>query len=260
MDARHERAARAAARRALAADRAAAGRDAPWRRRWRMLRRSLGRRLLDALAPTLLRLLARTWRVECRGEAGLEAMRGDRPKVLALWHGRMLAAMPLGLHRRRDFAVLVSPSDDGALVTRALAAFGYRVVRGSASRGGGRALRELGAVLAQGGTVVVTPDGPRGPRHTTNVGIGWLARDAGAPIVGIAIAVDRAWRLRSWDRFTIPKPFARIVVDYTAPVTVAAGAADTDLERAAAAVATAMRDAERAGFAALHAPDDLGPA
>ncbi len=254
---REQRAERAAERRQLAAGRAAAGRDAGWRRRWRTLRRGIGQRLLDWFAPTLLRLLARTWRVQHRGAAGLQAMCSDAPLVIVLWHGRMLAAMPIWPHRGRGHAVLVSPSDDGALVTRALAKFGYRVVRGSASRGGARALRELAAALDRGASIVLTPDGPRGPRHTMNSGGAWLARDGGRPIVTLAIAVDRAWRLRSWDRFTIPKPFARLLVTYGDPRPVPPGCSDQDLEVIAGQLRQALLDGERDGFATLGAAGDL---
>ncbi|MCB9887455.1 MAG: lysophospholipid acyltransferase family protein [Planctomycetes bacterium] len=258
MSGREQRIERAAGRRQLAAERAAAAsRDAGWRRRWRMLRRGVGKRLLDWLGPLLLRLLARTWRVQHRGAAGLQAMQGEAPLVIVLWHGRMLAAMPIRPHKGRGHAVLVSPSDDGALVTRALAKFGYRVVRGSASRGGARALRDLAAALDGGASIVLTPDGPRGPRHTMNSGGAWLARDGGRPIVTLAIAVDRAWRLRSWDRFTIPKPFARLVVTYGAPRQVPRGCSDDDLEGIAAEVRDELLGAERDGFAALGVAADL---
>lgn len=254
---RSERAARAAERRELTRARTAAGRDAGWRRRWRMLRRGVGKRLLDWFAPPLLRLLARTWRIEHRGDAGLRAMCGDTPLVIVLWHGRMLAAMPIWPHRGRGHAVLVSPSDDGGLVTRALAKFGYRVVRGSTSRGGARAMRELAAALHDGASVVLTPDGPRGPRFAMNSGAAWLSRDRGRPIVTLAVAVDRAWRLRSWDRFTIPKPFARLLVTYGDPLPVPPDCDDDRLEALVGTLRERLLAAERAGFAALGVPDDL---
>jgi hypothetical protein len=153
--------------------------------------------------------------------------------------------------------VLVSPSDDGSLATRALQRFRYRVVRGSLSRAGARALREMAALLTGGGQLVVTPDGPRGPRHSMNVGIAWLARATGAPILAVGIAVDRAWRLRSWDRFTIPKPFARLRVDYADPVQVPTDASDADLEALAANLREQLRNSESVAFHALGVADDL---
>jgi lysophospholipid acyltransferase (LPLAT)-like uncharacterized protein len=259
MDARELRRARRAERRQLAASRTAAGRDAPWRRRWRIVRRAVGNTLVGWFAPRLLRLLAWTWRVQRVGEPGLHAVQGEGPLVIALWHGRMLVPMPLWPHARRGFGVLVSPSDDGALVTRALRRFGYAVIRGSTSRGGASAMRELADLLKRPCPIVLTPDGPRGPRHTVNAGGLWLAREIGAPIVTLAIAVDRAWRLCSWDRFTIPKPFARVVVTYGEPLHVAADANDLALEAFAVLLRDRLLADERAGFARLQVQDDLGP-
>ncbi|MFM1873136.1 MAG: hypothetical protein RL398_2558 [Planctomycetota bacterium] len=256
MSARAARQARAAERDAIAAARQAEGRNAPWRKRWRKCRRAVGKCLLDALAAPLVGLLARTWKVEFRGEAGAAAMAAEGPKVIMAWHGRLLMAMPLRGHRDRKFVVLVSPSADGSLVVTSLLRFGYQVIRGSSSRGGAQALRALGQALRGGEAIVLTPDGPRGPRHTVNSGVGWLARASGAPIVPVAFAVDRAWRLRSWDRFTIPKPFARIVVTYLDPTTVARGTPDEQLEALGQRLGAELVAAELAAFAALAVPAD----
>lgn len=257
MDARAERQARREAVAARAAARTAAGRNTPGLARWRRWRRRVGSWLLELLAPLLLRLLACTWRVQRLGDAGQALQRSDAPWLVAMWHGRMLTLMPLRGHCGRGIGVLVSPSDDGGLAQRALRRFRYRIVRGSLSRGGARALREMHELVAAGGQLVVTPDGPRGPRHGMNVGIAWLARSSGAPILPVGVAVDRAWRLRSWDRFTIPKPFARLCVVYGDPVAVPADASDADLEGIAATVRTRLLAQEREAFARLGATDDL---
>lgn len=256
MDARQARQARADQRHEEASAREAAGRNAPWRKRWRQCRRAVGKRLLDALAAPLVGLLARTWRVEYRGLAGLDCMCADTTKVVMVWHGRLLAAMPLRHHRDRGFEVLVSPSADGALVVTSLRRFGYGVIRGSSSRGGAQALRALAQALRRGQSIVLTPDGPRGPRHSVNSGVGWLARHSGAPIVPVGIAVDRAWRIRSWDRFLIPKPFARLIVTYGDPVAVPRSCDDTTLEALSQTLGQDLLAAERAAFAALPCPAD----
>jgi len=248
---------RRAARRAADAARAAAGRDAPALVRWRHLRRNIGKTLMGWLAPLLLRALAATWRVTFVPGPGLDLQRSGAPWVLALWHGRMLAAMPLRGHRGRGITVLVSPSADGGLADLALRRFGYRVLRGSAHRSGARALRAMDQALAGGAQLVLTPDGSRGPRHAMNSGVAWLARARGAPILPTGIAVDRAWRLRSWDRFVIPKPFARLVVAYGAPTLVDDAADDDAMEAIGASVRAAMLAAERLAFARLGVADDL---
>jgi lysophospholipid acyltransferase (LPLAT)-like uncharacterized protein len=193
--------------------------------------------------------------VQQRGP-GFALLRSDRPWLVAMWHGGMLALMPLRHHRHRRIGVLVSPSDDGSLALQALARFGYRVVRGSLSRGGAEALRTMQHWLQEGGQLVLTPDGPRGPRCTMNSGVAWLARSSGAPILPVSITVDRAWRLRSWDRFLIPKPFARVIVDYLEPVPVPATSADEALEPIGGAVRHALLQQHRTAAAELGVPAD----
>jgi lysophospholipid acyltransferase (LPLAT)-like uncharacterized protein len=90
-----------------------------------------------------------------------------------------------------------------------------------------------------------------------NVGIAWLARSSGAPILPVGVAIDRAWRLRSWDRFTIPKPFARLCVHYGDPVTVTAATPDDALETIAQSVRETLLALERQAFAQLGVVDDL---
>lgn len=171
------------------------------------------------LGVPLLRLLARTWRVREVGREGWRGRRAERQAVVvALWHGQMLPL--LAHHRDEGVGVLVSEHRDGEIIARVVEAFGFATVRGSTSRGGSRALLEIVASLRRGREIAVTPDGPRGPRHHFAPGALVAAHRAGVPVVGVVAHVDRAWRLRSWDRFEIPKPFARIAVAYSAPTPV----------------------------------------
>jgi hypothetical protein len=125
-------------------------------------------------------------------------------------------------HRDEGIAILISTHADGEIITRVALSLGNRAVRGSSSRGGARALLELAAQLQSGSDVAVTPDGPRGPRRVFAAGAVVAAMRARAPIVALGATVDRFWRLRSWDRLVIPKPFARITVRYSEPTYVAA--------------------------------------
>lgn len=196
-------------------------------------------RRLVRLGWPVLQILARSWRVRFEGQPEVDRMRSARqPMVLTCWHGHLLPLM--WLHRGQGIATLISEHRDGEIVARVAERLGFALVRGSTTRGGGRALLGLVAMLREGRDLAVTPDGPRGPARVYAPGSLVAAQRAGAPVVPTAIAVSRAWRLRSWDRFVIPKPFARIVVVYAAPTWVEA----TDARGAAAEV-------ER--FAALHA-------
>ncbi|MES2522201.1 MAG: lysophospholipid acyltransferase family protein [Gemmatimonadota bacterium] len=172
-------------------------------------------RLAIRLGSGVLRALGATWRVSMHGAEAYAARhaRGERV-VLVMWHGQML--MCAHAHQSPT-AVMISEHRDGEIIARVLGLLGHSAVRGSSSRGGARALLEAARTLTAGTDIAITPDGPRGPRHSFAPGALMLAFRASAPVVAMAAHVDRAWRLRSWDGFEIPKPFARITVVYSEP-------------------------------------------
>jgi len=119
---------------------------------------------------------------------------------------------------------MASRSRDGELVARFVPRFGFKTVRGSTTRGGSDALRRLARLLRWGQEVAVVPDGPLGPRGVVQSGVIALARITGVPILPLAFSAFPAWRLRSWDEFLIPKPFARATVCFGPPLWVPADA------------------------------------
>lgn len=172
----------------------------------------------------LIRALASTWRFRAINmEAIHELRRAGKPIVFVLWHGEML--VPLWHRRGEGIAILISEHRDGEIIARIAESLGCRTVRGSTSRGAARALVGLTRELQEGRDIAVTPDGPRGPLESFAPGTLVAAQRAGAHIIAIGVHAPRAWRLRSWDRFLIPKPFSRITVAYSAPTLVDAATA-----------------------------------
>lgn len=166
----------------------------------------------------ILSLLGRTWRVQVFGRQALMSRPATAERVvLILWHGQML---PLLWVQRLPMGVVVSEHRDGDVIANIVGRFGVSGIRGSSSRGGARALLECVRVLKSGADVVITPDGPRGPRHSFAPGALVIAFRAQAAVVPMVAHVDRAWRLKSWDRFEIPKPFAKITIVYGVPTRV----------------------------------------
>ncbi len=173
-------------------------------------------RLGVPVAVLLIRALSLTWRLHKVNPEVLSGVRGKgRPVVFAFWHGHILPL--IHAHRNENITVMVSEHQDGEIIARIAAAFGFPSVRGSSSRGAVRSLLALVRVVEGGGDVGVTPDGPRGPARTFAPGVLLAANRSGAPLVTIAAHADRAWRLRTWDGFVVPKPFARISVAYGKP-------------------------------------------
>lgn len=181
------------------------------------------------LARSVLFTLGATCRLRSVGEEPLvENGPQQTPLVLVAWHEQALL-LAIWLTRRVlprgvPLTILSSASKDGEITVRVAAARGVPTERGSSSRGGLRALRRLQRVMEQQGrSVVILPDGPRGPRREAKAGPVVLARLAGAPILPLVFRCEQARRLGSWDRMLVPRPFATIEVEAAPLMTVAAG-------------------------------------
>jgi len=199
--------------------------------------------LIAGIGAPLLRLLASTWRVEIVGGARLAAAIGDGPDrcIYAIWHGRILGCM--WCWRDRGLVVVTSENFDGEWIARIIQRFGFGVARGSSTRGGARALRQLLRTL-RGAPAGFTVDGPRGPRGVAQPGVVWLAKATGHPVVCMHSEADRAWTIGSWDRTQIPKPFSRLVLGIAPVLRVAADADAAALEAARVEVEVRLREAE----------------
>jgi lysophospholipid acyltransferase (LPLAT)-like uncharacterized protein len=176
-------------------------------------------RIVLAIVPrvvwALLWIFGRTWRFEVIAEEGvIPVLFGEipGPEIYCFWHQCVL---PCTMYFRKSGAViLISRSFDGELITCILRKFGFDAVRGSSSRSAREGLLGLKRVIENGKTAIFTADGPRGPIYHTKMGPIKLAQLTGAPIGAFYLLPEKAWVINSWDRFLIPKPFARICVSW----------------------------------------------
>jgi lysophospholipid acyltransferase (LPLAT)-like uncharacterized protein len=189
------------------------------------------------LLRALLRLAGATYRHAIIGGGDHLAvlLAAPRPVVISYWHNRsFLAARFLieNLHQRgQEITVLTSQSRDGELVARMAKLWRFRTVRGSATRGGRQALRALyGAIVRHRSSPVMMPDGPTGPLYRFKIGAAVLAQMSTAPVLPMGFAAKKYWRLGSWDRLIVPRPFTTIAIKIGAPVTVPKGLSSEDLE------------------------------
>jgi len=195
----------------------------------------MGQRLALAVFPrlvwALLWVVGLTWRFEVIAEEGVTpVLFGEKPgpEIYCFWHQCVL---PCTIYFRRSHAViLISRSFDGELITRILKMFGFGAVRGSSSRGSREGLLGLKYIIESGRTAIFTADGPRGPIYRTKMGPIKLAQMTGAPIGCFHLEPERAWTMRSWDRFLVPKPFTRICVSWAQWTHVPTGLPIEDLE------------------------------
>jgi lysophospholipid acyltransferase (LPLAT)-like uncharacterized protein len=167
------------------------------------------------------------------------------PILFALWHGRMF--LPIQIHRRQGIVTMASRSEDGDIIARWLERNGYRVVRGSTSRGGGEALRQMVREIRGGRHAALTVDGPQGPPRAVQAGVLQLARLTGARILPITYSCTRPIFLKSWDRYLLPRPFARCVVVWGEPLVIGEELPDkAALSRIADALDAATAEADAA--------------
>jgi lysophospholipid acyltransferase (LPLAT)-like uncharacterized protein len=167
-----------------------------------------------ALLPfgLLLRAWGRSLRFEATPEDIRRYTRHDVPVAIVLWHNRLFLAAEIVRRYRigRPAYALVSASEDGAWLSAFFAMGGLRTVRGSSSRLGREAASALVEVLQSGRDVGITPDGPRGPCYDFKPGAVIVARRTRAPMILVGAEFTSSWRLRSWDRFHLPRPFSRV--------------------------------------------------
>lgn len=165
------------------------------------------------------------------------------PILFALWHGRMF--LSIQAHRHEGIVTMASRSTDGEIIAGWLERNGYAVVRGSSTRGGSQALRELVRRVRSGSTAALTVDGPKGPPRVVQPGIVQLARLTGGWILPITFSSDRPRFLSSWDRYLLPLPFSRNVVFYGEPFPIEKETTDREaLERIARALDLATQEAD----------------
>jgi lysophospholipid acyltransferase (LPLAT)-like uncharacterized protein len=180
-------------------------------------------RLLIALGFGIYRLWARTIRLRIEDPHDVAGFVRNQPVIFAIWHNRLLMLPRVfdpSFPSRQSYG-LISASRDGDLIATFIERSGYGTIRGSSSRKGVIALRQLMDTLAADGNVLFTPDGPRGPIYEATPGLIFLAQKSGAPIVPIHMEYSSSWRMKSWDRFIVPRPFATLRAIFGAPISIA---------------------------------------
>jgi len=179
--------------------------------------------------PGLIALIGSTLRVRFNWEEGsIGGLDKVHPGIYPFWHRCVLPSA--WIFRNRKLAVMTSRSLDGEYIARVIDRLGFVPIRGSSSRGGQRALLEMQTYVDSGMGAAFTIDGPRGPRYAAKRGPVYLAKATGVAITPFYVAIDRKWTLNSWDRFVIPVPFSRAVVQVAPKIFVPRDADEALLE------------------------------
>lgn len=176
-------------------------------------------RIAGFLGANVIRVWGSTWRFRLVDIDHMEAARELAPATIyAFWHGRML---PLAYkYRGRMVHVLASEHRDGELMGQTIRFLGFGHIRGSSTRGGARAIREMVTRIGQGFDLGLTVDGPRGPKFVVKPGLVEVAKLTGSPVVPVATGSRVHFVLSSWDAFEIPVPFTVVSVRFGEPILV----------------------------------------
>jgi lysophospholipid acyltransferase (LPLAT)-like uncharacterized protein len=177
--------------------------------------------LVEWIGWLAIRFIGPTLRMKMKDESGVVRNPNHKtPVIFAFWHNRMFL-MPFFYETYfpgRKAACLVSASQDGEMIARVLGRFGLLAVRGSSSRRGKEAYRELNEKLKAGLDLAITPDGPRGPCYQAHLGVVSLAAFGATPIIPVTCKIDWKISLPTWDRFMIPLPFSICSVHFGKPL------------------------------------------
>jgi hypothetical protein len=170
------------------------------------------RKIIAAIIPPIANLLIRAIYLTCKKEFKLASSYPSEPFIVAFWHGELLFQPFLykKIRGRHKISVMISEHFDGEIIAKIISFFGFSSIRGSSSKGGARVLIEAIKTAKGGEDIAITPDGPRGPRHSVADGIVALSQKTGAKIVVFNYQASKSWQLKSWDKFVVPKPFSKI--------------------------------------------------
>lgn len=185
--------------------------------------------LASWVVPALIAIIGCTLRVRFNWEEGsIGSLDNVHPGIYPFWHRCVFPSA--WIFRKRKLAVMTSRSLDGEFIARVIQRLGFVPIRGSSSRGGHRALLEMQTYVSSGMGAAFTIDGPRGPRYVAKRGPVYLAKATGGAITPFYVAVAKKWTLNSWDRFVIPVPFSRALVQVAPKIYVPRDAEEAMLE------------------------------
>jgi len=206
-----------------------------------ILQRLTKQRFAPYIGLLLIKVISATYRIRISNpEVEQNIFKMGQVPIYATWHQRFFTGIKVGLSRR-PVSIMISQSRDGELIARIAGLLGYHPVRGSSSRGGRRALREIYKLSKRGRKIAHIVDGPRGPLGVVKPGLLLIAQVSGFPIIPSTASAEKKWVFNSWDRFMVPKPFSRIIVRFGDEIYVPRKLKGPDFENTRIAIEQSLR-------------------
>ncbi|MCH9812609.1 MAG: lysophospholipid acyltransferase family protein [Epsilonproteobacteria bacterium] len=168
--------------------------------------------MLLAVVPPIAYFFIRLLALTCKKRYHIPKRIPKAPFLVAFWHGEILMNPLMYKKILKDvrMSLMISDHFDGEMIARSVSFFGFDTIRGSSTRGGIKALKESFKKIDQGNAIAITPDGPKGPRHSVADGIVVIAQKKELEIVVFNYKASSFWQMKSWDQFIVPKPFSTL--------------------------------------------------
>ncbi len=206
------------------------------------LKRIKNSNALSYIGLLIVKVLSSTYRIRVMNpeiESGV--FKRNQVPIYASWHQRFFPGITF-FARRRPISIMVSQSRDGEFISRIVHMLGWHPVRGSSSRGGKPALKEIYKLVHKGYKIAHIVDGPRGPLGIIKPGLLLIAQISGMPIVPTITSAEKKWTFNSWDRFIVPKPFSRVIIRFGEEIYVSKGLKGADFEEKRSFVERTMQN------------------
>jgi len=195
-----------------------------------MLKRLINLRIFPYIGLFIVKIISSTYRFRMiNPEIERDILKRGQIPIYASWHQRFFPGITL-FASRKPISIMISQSKDGELISRIVNVLGWCPVRGSSSKGGRQALREIKKLVQEGYKIGHIVDGPTGPLGVVKPGLLLIARASGMPIVPVIISAEKKWVFNSWDRFMVPKPFSRVVIRFSDEIRVPKKMQHSDFE------------------------------
>ena len=180
----------------------------------KLLAKNFKKTILQKVAPKVIYFVVNILYMTCkkRFHAKIAPEALYTSTIIAFWHGELLSIMKgyLLFGANPDIDVIVSEHSDGEIIARTVSLFGGGTIRGSSTRGGVKVLKQSFKSLQNGRNLAITPDGPKGPRHSVADGIVLISQKKMVPVVTFNCKPSSYWQFNSWDKFIVPKPFSTL--------------------------------------------------
>jgi lysophospholipid acyltransferase (LPLAT)-like uncharacterized protein len=206
-----------------------------------MLKRLVNLQIFPYIGILIVRIISSTYRIRIvNPEIEKEILKRGHIPIYASWHQRFFPGITF-FASRKPISIMISQSKDGELISRIVHVLGWYPVRGSSSKRGRQALREIKKLVYKGYKVGHIVDGPTGPLGVVKPGLLLIAQASGMPIVPVIISAEKKWVFNSWDRFMVPKPFSRVIIRFSDEIIIPRELQRSDFEEKRSSIENAFK-------------------